>query len=70
MSIRYELIPWDCEGITRRPFPSMDTLLEVAGAIRGPADSVLAWENGHSRPLTAEEQSELRAYVDRRLKQG
>jgi hypothetical protein len=65
MSIRYELIPWDCEGITRRRFPTVDTLLEVAKSTTSPADSVMAWENGHQRPLTIGEDAEFRYHLDR-----
>lgn len=57
MSICYEVIPWDCEGyagIYNRQFPTADTL-EEAARMFGPADSIMAWENGRRRALTADE---------------
>lgn len=67
MPISYEVIPWDLEGfgIYNRQFPTVDTLAEAARAIKCPADSIMAWEGGKRRSLTAEEESDLREYQDR-----
>jgi hypothetical protein len=69
MSICYEVIPWDLQGfgIYNRQFPSVDSLDEAARLMTCPADSIVAWENGERRTLTAEEEAELRGHQDRLL---
>jgi hypothetical protein len=65
MSICYEVIPWDCEGfaIYHRQFPTADTLEDAARMFTSPADSIMAWENGSRRPLTADEKLKFQSAV-------
>lgn len=61
MSIVYEVIPWDCAGyagiyIYNRQFPTADTLEGAARLLTSPADSIVAWEHGKRRALTADEE--------------
>jgi hypothetical protein len=72
MSISCEVIPWDLEGfgLYNRQFPSVNSLDEAARLMTSPADSVMAWEEGERRALTAAEEAELRGHQDRILLQG
>jgi hypothetical protein len=65
MSTYYEVIPWDCEGfaIYHRQFPTVDTLEEAARLFTSPADSIMAWENGSRRTLTADEKLKFESEV-------
>jgi len=71
MSIVYEVIPWDCEGFTAaiydRQFPTTDTLEEAARLFISPADSIVAWENGRRRALTADEKLQFESAVSENL---
>ncbi len=64
MSICYEVIPWDLEGFDtyNRTFPTVDSLGEAARLMTCPADSIMAWQSGERRTLTAKEEAELREH--------
>ncbi len=66
MSIVYEVIPWDCQGffgIDNRQFPTVDTLEEAARLFTSPADTIVAWEHGKRRVLTADEELQFESAV-------
>jgi hypothetical protein len=70
MSIVYEVIPWDCEGyaaIYNRQFPTSDTLEEAARLLTSPADSIVAWEHGRRRALTADEKLQFESAVSENM---
>ena len=74
MSIVYEVITWDCEGFTAAiynsqfpNFPTADTLEEAARLFTSPADSIVAWEHGRSRLLTADEELQFKSAVNENL---
>ena len=60
----YVVVPWDLQSVNPdlSRFKQLHTLEEVANAISGPADCVLALDNGldcSERPLSGREQAEL-----------
>lgn len=59
----YEVIPADLMGfgLFNPAFPSVSTLEEAAMLIKGPADCILAIENGNRRGLTETEADALLA---------
>jgi hypothetical protein len=66
MSIVYEVIPWDCQGFFRidnRQFPTADTLEEAARLFTSPADTIVVWEHGRRRVLTADEELQFESAV-------
>jgi hypothetical protein len=70
MSIVYEVIPWDCEGyagIYNRQFPTADTLEGAARLLTSPADSIVAWEHGRRRALTADEELQFESAVSENM---
>lgn len=62
----YVIVPWDAQSfvIDASRFPELQTLEEVARRA-GPADCVVAFENGRERALTKAEQGELRTATSR-----
>jgi hypothetical protein len=63
MSITYEVIVWNNFGCTPHygEAPSATTIAEAVRNRKGPADDIVAVEDGVMRPLTAVEESQLRS---------
>lgn len=63
MSVYYVLLTWDDTGLGRwcyqTPEPEAATIAEAARLHRGPADYVVAVEDGVVRQLTQSEEAEL-----------
>lgn len=63
MGITYEVVVWNNFGWTPHygEAPSAETIAEAVRNRRGPADDIVAVEDGVMRQLTAEEELELQS---------
>jgi hypothetical protein len=57
----YVVIPWDlqCTRADENRFPELRTLEEAADKVAGPADTIVAFENGRARQLSGSEKNQL-----------